>query len=138
VLCGLRAIGEDMDGHRVRRAAGWLLQHQNADGGWGESIASYADPARKGEGASTPSQTAWALMGLMAARQLDSPAVRRGIAYLLEGQEAGTWEQEPWTGTGFPGVFYLNYHLYRHYFPLRALAEYRATRFGSKLSADAD
>jgi squalene-hopene/tetraprenyl-beta-curcumene cyclase len=129
-LCGLRAIGDDMYGYRIRRAVGWLLDHQNSDGGWGESIASYDHPQRKGKGESTPSQTAWALMGLIAACQVDSQAVRRGVAHLLERQAAGTWAQEPWTGTGFPRVFYLNYHLYRHYFPLRALAEYRSARFG--------
>jgi squalene-hopene/tetraprenyl-beta-curcumene cyclase len=130
-LCGLRAIGDDMAGVRVRRAVAWLLEHQNRDGGWGESIASYDAPERMGEGASTPSQTAWVLLGLMAAGKVESQAVRRGIAYLLDRQQAGTWAQGQWTGTGFPGVFYLNYHLYRHYFPLRALAEYRAARFGS-------
>jgi squalene-hopene/tetraprenyl-beta-curcumene cyclase len=135
VLCGLRAIGEDMEGRHVRRAVGWLLAHQNGDGGWGESIASYDEPARQGQGPSTPSQTAWALMGLLAASEVDHQAVRQGVRYLLERQDgAGTWAQEPWTGTGFPRVFYLNYHHYRHYFPLRALAQYRAARFGSELA----
>ena len=92
-----------------------------------------------GVGDSTPSQTAWAVMGLLAAGHADSAAVRRGIRWLLDRQDqAGTWAQEPWTGTGFPRVFYLNYHLYRHYFPLRALAEYRAARFGSELAAEPD
>ena len=127
MLRGLARIGEDMDALYVRRAVRWLVDHQNADGGWGESIASYDDPSEKGIGVSTPSQTAWALMGLIAAGQTDSAAVHRGIAHLLDGQDdAGTWQQETWTGTGFPKVFYLNYHSYRHVFPLMALAQYRA------------
>ena len=131
VLRGVRRIGEDLDAPYVRRGARWLEEHQNADGGWGESVASYDDPSWRGRGVSTPSQTAWALMGLMAAGELDGAAVRRGVRWLLEAQTAdGTWEQEPWTGTGFPKVFYLNYHLYRHYFPLMALAHYRAARAG--------
>jgi squalene-hopene/tetraprenyl-beta-curcumene cyclase len=100
--------------------------HQNPDGGWGESIASYDDPAQAGRGISTPSQTAWAVMGLLAAGETDGTCMQNGIRYLLDRQdEAGTWAQEPWTGTGFPKVFYLNYHYYRHYFPLMALAQYR-------------
>jgi squalene-hopene/tetraprenyl-beta-curcumene cyclase len=131
VLRGLARIGEEMQAPYLRRAVRWLLDHQNPDGGWGESIASYDDPSQKGVGASTPSQTAWALMGLIAAGETDGQPVRRGVRYLLERQDAaGTWEQEPWTGTGFPRVFYLNYHYYRHYFPLMALAQYRTVRFG--------
>jgi squalene-hopene/tetraprenyl-beta-curcumene cyclase len=126
VLRGLRCIGEDMSAPYVRRAAGWLAERQNGDGGWGESIASYDQPAEKGVGASTPSQTAWAVMGLVAAGEAGSPAVRRGVSYLLDRQRAGTWEQPQWTGTGFPRVFYLNYEYYRHIFPLMALAQYRA------------
>jgi squalene-hopene/tetraprenyl-beta-curcumene cyclase len=131
VLRGLARIGEDMDAPYVRRAARWFTEHQNADGGWGESIASYDHPERRGIGESTPSQTAWALMGLIAAGQGGSAAVSRGVRFLLDRQDAdGTWEQIPWTGTGFPKVFYLNYHYYRHYFPLMALAQYRTDRFG--------
>jgi squalene-hopene/tetraprenyl-beta-curcumene cyclase len=126
VLRGLAAIGEDMDAVYVRRAVRWFLDRQNEDGGWGESIASYDDLAQKGRGASTPSQTAWALMGLIAAGETGNPAVRRGVAWLLDRQQGGTWEQIPWTGTGFPKVFYLNYHFYRHYFPLMALGQYAA------------
>jgi squalene-hopene/tetraprenyl-beta-curcumene cyclase len=131
VLRGLARIGEDMDAPYVRRAVRWLLAHQNADGGWGESIASYDDPTQRGVGESTPSQTAWAVMGLIAAGQGDGAPARRGVARLLATQDAeGTWEQEPWTGTGFPSVFYLNYHYYRHTFPLMALAQYRDVRGG--------
>jgi squalene-hopene/tetraprenyl-beta-curcumene cyclase len=131
VLRGLGAIGEDMNHPTVRRAVRWLLEHQNGDGGWGESIASYDDPRHKGRGRSTPSQTAWALMGLMSAHLTEHQAVRRGVHYLLDAQSAeGSWLQADWTGTGFPRVFYLNYHAYRHYFPLMALGQYRAARFG--------
>ncbi|HXU06875.1 MAG TPA: prenyltransferase/squalene oxidase repeat-containing protein, partial [Polyangia bacterium] len=126
VLRGLRCIGEDMHAPYVRRAARWLAERQNPDGGWGESIASYDHPAEKGRGVSTPSQTAWATMGLVAAGETSTAAVRRGVSHLLEHQRAGTWAQEPWTGTGFPRVFYLNYAYYRHYFPLMALSQYRA------------
>jgi squalene-hopene/tetraprenyl-beta-curcumene cyclase len=125
VLRGLHCIGEDMRAPYVRRAARWLLERQNADDGWGESIASYDHPAQKGRGISTPSQTAWAIMGLAAAGEAGSTAVRRGVSHLLERQRAGTWEQAPWTGTGFPRVFYLNYAYYRHTFPLMALAQVR-------------
>jgi squalene-hopene/tetraprenyl-beta-curcumene cyclase len=125
VLRGLAAVGEDLQAPSVRRAVGWLRARQNDDGGWGESIASYDHPAEKGVGASTPSQTAWAIMGLHAAGERDSAAVRRGVLHLLEWQREGTWEQLPWTGTGFPRVFYLNYHYYRHYFPLMALSQVR-------------
>jgi squalene-hopene/tetraprenyl-beta-curcumene cyclase len=126
VLRGLSCIGEDMQAPYVRRAARWLADRQNGDGGWGESIASYDHPGQKGVGESTPSQTAWAIMGLVAAGETDSAAVRRGVAYLVDGQQGGTWRQAQWTGTGFPKVFYLNYHFYRHYFPLMALAQYRS------------
>jgi squalene-hopene/tetraprenyl-beta-curcumene cyclase len=129
VLRGLRAIGADMETPSVQRAVRWLIEHQNRDGGWGESIASYDDTDRKGMGASTPSQTAWALMGLIAAQQVDTQAVRRGVRYLIDRQDdAGSWAEESWTGTGFPKVFYLNYALYRQHFPLLALAQYRSAR----------
>ncbi|MGD0089754.1 MAG: prenyltransferase/squalene oxidase repeat-containing protein, partial [Planctomycetota bacterium] len=126
VLRGLALIGEDMNKGYVRRAVEWLKHCQNPDGGWGESIASYDDPKLKGQGETTKSQTAWALMGLLAANQGHSQAVRRGLAYLLHTQTPeGTWQEEQWTGTGFPKVFYLKYHYYQHYFPLMALAQYR-------------
>ncbi|HXI57190.1 MAG TPA: squalene--hopene cyclase [Polyangia bacterium] len=129
VLRGVACIGEDREAPYVRRAVHWLRAHQNPDGGWGESIASYDEPGQRGVGASTPSQTAWAIMGLLAGGLVDDPAVRRGVRWLLDRQDdAGTWAQEPWTGTGFPKVFYLNYHYYRHYFPLMALAQYATAR----------
>jgi squalene-hopene/tetraprenyl-beta-curcumene cyclase len=122
-LAGLRAVGEDLDEPTYRRAADWIEAHQNTDGGWGELPLSYDDPARKGEGPSTPSQTAWALLGLAACGRAGSPAVERGVCYLLAQQENdGSWKDDYWTGTGFPKVFYLRYHLYATYFPLRALA----------------
>ncbi|MCS7048345.1 MAG: squalene--hopene cyclase [Verrucomicrobiae bacterium] len=125
VLRGLQCIGEDMEQPYIRRAVAWLKGVQNADGGWGESVRSYDDPTYKGIGPSTPSQTAWALMGLMSAGEVHSREVRRGIAYLLTNQlPDGTWREEWYTGTGFPKVFYLRYHYYRHYFPLMALGMY--------------
>jgi squalene-hopene/tetraprenyl-beta-curcumene cyclase len=129
VLVGLVAIGVSPDDLRIRRAAEWLKAKQQGIGGWGETAQSYDDPSLRGSGPATASQTAWALMGLMAAGETDSPEVRRGIDYLLETQrDDGTWD-EPWfTGTGFPRVFYLKYHLYRIYFPLMALGRYARLR----------
>ncbi|RMF88156.1 MAG: squalene--hopene cyclase [Nitrospinota bacterium] len=126
VLEGLRAIGENMQLPYVRKAVEWLKAHQNEDGGWGESCLSYEDFRHAGQGESTASQTAWAVMGLVAAGEVHSQAVQRGVAYLIQTQNReGTWEEEAYTGTGFPGHFYIRYHLYRHYFPLMALAKVR-------------
>lgn len=126
VLRGLQAIGENMNAPYVRRAVRWLEEHQNADGGWGETLLSYADPALAGKGESVPSQTAWALLGLLAAGEARSPAVARGIRYLVETQRPdGSWDDPRWNGTGFPRVFFLKYHLYPVYFPLWALGVYR-------------
>ena len=109
-----------------QRAVGWLRAVQNSDGGFGESIASYYDPALKGKGVSTASQTAWGLIGLLAAGEASDPAVTRAVTHLVEQQEPdGSWAEKEFTGTGFPCVFYLKYHLYRNYFPLYALARYR-------------
>jgi squalene-hopene/tetraprenyl-beta-curcumene cyclase len=111
-----------------QRAVGWLRSVQNSDGGFGESIASYYDPALKGKGSSTASQTAWGLIGLLAASETIDPAITRAVTHLVEQQEAdGSWSENEFTGTGFPCVFYLKYHLYRNYFPLYALARYRNT-----------
>lgn len=135
VLLGLRALEFPMDHPAARRAADWLESVQQADGGWGESCESYDDPSLKGQGPPTASQTAWAILGLLAAGRERSEAVRRGVQYLLDTQKAdGTWDEPCYTGTGFPRVFYLKYHLYRIYFPLMALARYR-TAAGRLLQA---
>jgi squalene-hopene/tetraprenyl-beta-curcumene cyclase len=130
-LPALAAAGAGPRDARVRQAVRWLLRHQNEDGGWGETCASYEDPSLRGSGPSTASQTAWALLGLLAAGEERSAATERGIAYLLETQAPdGGWD-EPWfTGTGFPGDFMLNYHLYRDYWPLWALGRYRRLLHG--------
>lgn len=127
VLCALNAAGFGPDEPMVARAAGWLNAIQNADGGWGEDCDSY-DLDRKGHAPapSTASQTAWALLGLMAAGEVDSQAVARGIDWLAANQDPdGLWGQEYYTGGGFPRVFYLRYHGYPKYFPLWAMARYR-------------
>jgi squalene-hopene/tetraprenyl-beta-curcumene cyclase len=126
VLEGLRAVGVASDDPAVIRAAAWLERHQQGDGGWGETPESYVDRSLAGVGVPTASQTAWAVAGLVAAGRGDSPAVRRGVNWLVMRQEAdGTWEQREFTGTGFPQVFYLRYHWYPIYFPLMALARAR-------------
>jgi squalene-hopene/tetraprenyl-beta-curcumene cyclase len=131
VLRGLRAINEDMTKDWILRGRDWLESCQNDDGGWGESCASYENPDLKGKGASTASQTAWALMGLCACGDLDRPSVQRGLRYLLDSQrEDGAWDELEITGTGFPRVFYLKYDMYRQNFPLLALATYVNYRSG--------
>lgn len=128
-LRGLEAIGEDMTQPRIRDAIHWLREHQNEDGGWGESCHTYDDPSTRGRGPSTPSQTAWGIMGLLHGGAIEDPAVERGIDYLLANQNSdGSWDEDWYTGTGFPKVFYLEYTMYRNYFPLMALAEYRKAR----------
>ena len=153
VLPALAAIGEDMTATHVQRAAGWVVDHQNSDGGWGETCASYMDESLRGLGPSTASQTAWALMALTAINDhaLDGSIVR-GLQYLIDNQnEDGTWDEPYYTGTGFPGYgfgarmdfrdertrqriaqgtelqrgFMINYNLYRHYFPLMAMGRVR-------------
>jgi squalene-hopene/tetraprenyl-beta-curcumene cyclase len=127
VLVGLAAVGFDMHAPMARRAVRWLKDVQNADGGWGESCESYDDPSTAGQGESTASQTAWALLGLLASGDGDSAEVRAGVEYLVGTQDAdGGWVEEPFTGTGFPRVFYLKYHMYSVYFPLMALGRYLA------------
>ncbi len=132
-LTGLAAVGEDLSAERYQRAARWLAQRQNPDGGWGELPDSYDDPGVKGQGPSTPSQTAWALMGLLACGEAESETVRHGVRFLLATQQDdGSWKDEYWTGTGFPKVFYLRYHLYASEFALRALARYRKAMEGGR------
>jgi squalene-hopene/tetraprenyl-beta-curcumene cyclase len=153
VLPALAAIGEDMSQDYVRRAADWVVAHQNDDGGWGETCASYMDDSLRGRGPSTASQTAWALLALLAIESPDyDRVIRRGVGYLVATQrEDGTWDEPYYTGTGFPGYgfgarmdfrddrtreriaqgtelqrgFMINYNLYRHYFPLMALGRAR-------------
>jgi squalene-hopene/tetraprenyl-beta-curcumene cyclase len=130
VLCALNAAGVSPHEPMVRRATAWLMSKQRADGGWGEDCESYGDaPAGEfhGEAAqSLPSQTAWAMLGLMAAGLADSDAVKRAAAYLQSTQEAtGSWTEKPYNAVGFPRVFYLKYHGYPRFFPLMALSRYK-------------
>jgi squalene-hopene/tetraprenyl-beta-curcumene cyclase len=126
VLRGMEAMEVDSHEPCVQQAAEWLRSIQNPDGGWGETCGSYDDPNQKGVGPSTPSQTSWAVMGLIAANDTRSDCVARGIAYLLRTQKKdGSWDELQYTGTGFPRVFYLMYHMYRQYFPLIALTAYK-------------
>ncbi len=133
VLCALNAAGVASDSVPVRRAVAWLEAIQNADGGWGEDDRGYAlDYRGHGPAASTASQTAWAVIGLMAAGEVDGSAVARGVAFLRATQaEDGFWPEELFTGTGFPRVFYLRYHGYPKFFPLWALARYRNLKHGN-------
>ncbi len=125
VLRGLEAIGLDLHEPCIQQGAEWLRMVQNPDGGWGETCGSYDDPSTRGVGPSTCSQTAWAILGLLAANDTRSDSVARGIAYLLRTQKKdGSWDEPYFTGTGFPCVFYLMYHLYRQYFPLLAFTAY--------------
>jgi squalene-hopene/tetraprenyl-beta-curcumene cyclase len=142
VLCGLARLKIAANDPMVMRAVEWLKQVQNADGGWGESLASYADKRWMGRGESTASQTAWALMALLAYLPATDDSITRGVQWLLKTQtpahagqayEGGievpkahgkTWDEKQFTGTGFPNYFYLRYHLYRHYFPMMALGRY--------------
>ena len=156
VLPGLEAIGEDMRQPYIRRAVQWLVAHQNPDGGWGESCASYVDPAQHGVGPSTASQTAWAVIAMVAAGEAGHPATGRGVEFLIRTQlPDGQWDEPYFTGTGFPGYirgsrvdrlpkpgergfqgaelpagFMINYHLYRNIWPLLALARYRSRVYG--------
>jgi len=126
VLCGLRAVGDSPRAPHLRRAVHWLKTHQNPDGGWGESLDSYADEKLAGVGPSTASQTAWALLGLMAGEDEISSELERGIEYLVRTQRSdGSWDESWFTGTGFPRHFYLRYDMYRNYFPLMALGRFR-------------
>lgn len=123
-LVGLRAIGISQHDPAMRRGASWLLAMQQASGAWGESADSYADPSLRGRGPATASQTAWAILGLVAAGHALHPAAQRGVQWLLRTQTPdGSWHEPYFTGTGFPQVFYLKYHYYPQYFPLLALAQ---------------
>jgi len=125
VMLALRRLGEEMNQPYIHQAVAWLKAHQNEDGGWGETCESYRRPELKGKGASTASQTAWALMALMAAGEALAPEVRSGIEYLLRTQnDQGRWDEAYFTGTGFPIHFMIRYHLYRDCFPLMALGQY--------------
>ncbi|HEY2835037.1 MAG TPA: squalene--hopene cyclase [Rhizomicrobium sp.] len=132
-LAGLNGAGLPPEDETMRRAVDWLAAIQNADGGWGENCDSYKLNYKGYESApSTASQTAWALLGLMAAGEVDHPAMARGVAYLKRTQDAdGLWSQAHYTGGGFPRVFYLNYHGYPKFFPLWALARYRNLKTGN-------
>ena len=125
-LSALNAVGEHHRAPHILKAAQWLKNRQRADGGWGESCASYL-PGREAETcASTASQTAWGLMGLVCAGRADSESASRAATWLIESQEEqGLWSEEAFTGTGFPNAFYLKYHYYPKYFPLLALSAWR-------------
>ncbi len=133
VLCALNAAGVDHNAPMFRKAVQWLVSIQNPDGGWGEDGSSYKLDYRGYEKApSTASQTAWALLGLMAAGEVEHAAVGRGIGYLAQNQGVdGLWEEQRYTATGFPRVFYLRYHGYRRFFPLWAMARYRNLKSGN-------
>ncbi len=133
VLCALNAIGVGPQDKMVRRAVAWLYEKQQADGGWGESGASYWRDQPKGEGVpSTPAQTAWALLALMAAGEVDHPNVSRGVEHLIATQKKdGTWEEDYYTAVGFPRVFYLSYHGYKAFFPLWAMSRYKNLKQGN-------
>ena len=124
----LVAAGIEPTARTIRTAVRWLERHQNSDGGWGEDLRSYRDPTWIGVGESTASQTAWALLALLAAGE-HGPVVDRGVTWLLDNQRPdGSWDEDAFTGTGFPGDFYINYHLYRQVFPMWALGRYAARR----------
>ncbi len=126
VLRGLRALKLDMNEAWLQKAKRWLESVQRSDGGWGERCNTYDDPVFKGQGPSTASQTAWAVMGLCAFGDPDLPSLRCGILYLIRMQNAdGSWTEDEITGTGFPKVFYLKYDMYRNAWPLLALATYK-------------
>ncbi|HET8559944.1 MAG TPA: squalene--hopene cyclase [Marmoricola sp.] len=138
VVPALVAVGMPGDDPVIRRAVRWLEQHQNPDGGWGEDLRSYVDPVWIGRGDSTPSQTAWALLALLAAGEHGSEAVRRGVGWLVDRQRAdGGWDEHRYTGTGFPGDFYIGYHLYRQVFPLWALGRYLGRDVKHRAAPDA-
>lgn len=126
VLSGLAAIGEDMSQPYIKKCVNWLKSRQNIDSGWGETCESYNDRTLAGVGESTASQTGWALLALMAAGEAHSSTVARGIQYLMATQKQdGSWDEDQFTGTGFPKYFMIKYHIYRNCFPLMAMGRYR-------------
>ncbi len=132
VLCAFNAAGIGPEDAAVRRAVDWLVSVQRDDGGWGEDEETYRNAPRGRYKESTPSQTSWALLGMMAAGEVDHPAVARGVDHLVATQrDSGEWAELPYNAVGFPRVFYLRYHGYRWYFPLMALARYRNLRRGN-------
>jgi squalene-hopene/tetraprenyl-beta-curcumene cyclase len=134
---GLRAVGVPAGDGMIVAAADWLARHQQACGGWGESPESYADPALAGRGVPTPSQTAWAVAGLVAAGRGDARETRRGVQWLVDRQRFdGGWDEREFTGTGFPKVFYLRYHYYPFYFPLMALARFDRTAAAGRIDLE--
>ena len=126
VLCALNVLGEAHDALYIRKSVDWLLSRQNADGGWGEDGATYFEDRKAECKESTPSQTSWAVLALMAVGEVDNPAVQKGIDFIMAAKnEAGKWE-EPWfTAVGFPRIFYLRYHGYSSFFPIWALARFK-------------
>jgi squalene-hopene/tetraprenyl-beta-curcumene cyclase len=133
VVPALTATGVPVEAEPIQRALAWLEDHQNGDGGWGEDLRSYVDDVWRGRGASTPSQTAWALLALLAIAP-ERPSVQRGVEYLTATQrDDGGWDEDVFTGTGFPGDFYISYEMYRLVFPINALGRYHSAmiRFGS-------
>ena len=131
VMCGLSAIGEDPAQPYIKRAINWIKSRQNIDGGWGETCESYHDRTLMGMGESTPSQTGWALLALMAVGEAGSSTVARGVQFLVGTQKGdGTWDETQYTGTGFPKYFMIKYHIYRNCFPLMALGTFRTLTGG--------
>ena len=129
VLCAFNAAGEDMQARHIRKAVDWLKYVQRPDGGWGEDCSTYWQYRRDEVKTSTPSQTSWALMGLMAAGEVDSNSVARGVEYLLNAErDGGNWHEEYFNAVGFPRIFYLRYHGYSAYFPLWTLSRYRSLK----------
>ena len=138
-LTGLAAVGVPPDDPAVLAGAKWLLVHQQACGGWGETPHSYEQPELRGQGQVTASQTAWAVLGLIAAGLANHPAVLRGVRWLVDSQnEDGGWSESQFTGTGFPCVFYLRYHYYPIYFPLMALAQWKKAEGGRRKAEGSD
>jgi len=132
-LNGQLFMGEDMKRPAIVKALCWLENCQNEDGGWGETCESYRKPELRGQGVSTASQTAWAILGLVAGGQAKSPATKKGVEFLLKSQnEKGTWYEAEFTGTGFPEHFFIKYHMYQHFFQLMALSRYRTALKGER------